>query len=71
MLERPPEHTVEITTPTGHSYVSTAPPLPGTSKTLGSDPEADPEGLDARALAEADSSSPVEGWLAEWLALVA
>ncbi|MFC9352260.1 HNH endonuclease [Arthrobacter sp. NPDC057013] len=25
-----PRHTIEITTPTGHSYQSTAPPLPGT-----------------------------------------
>ncbi|MGO4191525.1 DUF222 domain-containing protein [Arthrobacter sp. YAF17] len=26
-----PRHTIEVTTPTGHSYQSTAPPLPGTS----------------------------------------
>ncbi|APX00635.1 hypothetical protein BWQ92_01890 [Arthrobacter sp. QXT-31] len=26
-----PRHTIEITTPTGHTYHSTAPPLPGTS----------------------------------------
>ncbi len=25
-----PRHTIEITTPTGHTYHSTAPPLPGT-----------------------------------------
>ena len=25
-----PRHTIEVTTPTGHSYQSTAPPLPGT-----------------------------------------
>ncbi|MFE4544230.1 HNH endonuclease [Arthrobacter sp. NPDC056727] len=28
-----PRHTIEITTPTGHTYRSTAPPLPGTSRT--------------------------------------
>lgn len=27
--DRPGHHTVEITTPTGHTYQSTAPPLPG------------------------------------------
>jgi hypothetical protein len=25
-----PRHTLQLTTPTGHSYHSTAPPLPGT-----------------------------------------
>ncbi|HEV7167501.1 MAG TPA: DUF222 domain-containing protein [Micrococcaceae bacterium] len=29
-----PRHTVEITTPTGHTYISTAPPLPGTRLTV-------------------------------------
>jgi hypothetical protein len=28
-----PRHTIEITTPTGHTYQSTAPPLPGTTLT--------------------------------------
>ncbi len=28
-----PRHTVEVTTPTGHTYRSTAPPLPGTTTT--------------------------------------
>ncbi|WP_326951833.1 hypothetical protein [Arthrobacter sp. Leaf69] len=28
-----PRHTIEIRTPTGHSYQSTAPPLPGTGLT--------------------------------------
>jgi hypothetical protein len=28
-----PRHTIEITTPTGHSYQSTAPPLPGSRLT--------------------------------------
>jgi hypothetical protein len=28
-----PRHTVEVTTPTGHTYRSTAPPLPGTPPT--------------------------------------
>ncbi|MHA7223710.1 HNH endonuclease, partial [Arthrobacter sp. RHLT1-20] len=34
-------HTIELTTPTGHTYHSTAPPLPGTSlsqKTLDQPP---------------------------------
>ena len=26
-----PRHTIELRTPTGHTYYSTAPPLPGTS----------------------------------------
>jgi hypothetical protein len=26
-----PRHTIELTTPTGHTYHSTAPPLPGTA----------------------------------------
>jgi hypothetical protein len=34
-----PRHTFEITTPTGHSYRSTAPPLPGTNRTANSLPE--------------------------------
>nr|WP_223256872.1 HNH endonuclease [Arthrobacter globiformis] len=34
-----PRHTFEITTPTGHSYGSTAPPLPGTNRTANSLPE--------------------------------
>lgn len=34
-----PRHTVEITTPTGHSYRSTAPPLPGTPARVRSDLE--------------------------------
>jgi hypothetical protein len=34
-----PRHTIEITTPTGHSYHSTAPPLPGTNRTATSLPE--------------------------------
>ncbi|WP_395400842.1 HNH endonuclease [Arthrobacter sp. UC242_113] len=34
-----PRHTIEITTPTGHTYRSTAPPLPGTTRTTTSLPE--------------------------------
>jgi 5-methylcytosine-specific restriction endonuclease McrA len=30
-----PRHTIEITTPTGHTYQSTAPPLPGTRLSAG------------------------------------
>ncbi|UNK44565.1 HNH endonuclease [Arthrobacter sulfonylureivorans] len=46
-----PRHSVETTTPTGHTYTSTAPPLPGT---LGAVPETGgmdaPEGTEPRAI---------------------
>lgn len=49
-------HTVQLTTPTGHTYVSTAPPLlPGL---IEPPPSSRPEG----------SLSPFEGWLSERLA---
>ena len=49
-----PRHTIEITTPTGHTYQSTAPPLPGTgwSKT-------------SRPGTVASETSPPETWARE------
>ena len=37
----PARHTLQLTTPTGHSYYSTAPPLPGTSLTRRLQPRSD------------------------------
>ncbi len=49
-------HTVQLTTPTGHAYLSTAPPLlPGL--------------IEPKAFGRSvDSLSPFEGWLSERLA---
>ena len=59
----PSRHTVTITTPTGHTYVSTAPLLPGSAPA--------PPGAPATSTSAAQSQSPVERWLAATLALVA
>ena len=76
--EAPPvratRHGVEITTPTGHTYTSVAPPLPGAAShpgaaRLSASAAKSPEV--AAAPDECSIASPVEAWVAEWLTLVA
>ena len=46
-----PRHTIETTTPTGHTYQSNAPPLPGSSLRTIADPRASKCGAGAPAAA--------------------
>jgi 5-methylcytosine-specific restriction endonuclease McrA len=50
-----PRHTIEITTPTGHTYHSTAPPLPGTG-------QREPIVVEALSLEAARTASPTSGY---------
>ncbi|MGJ7442355.1 HNH endonuclease [Aquipuribacter sp. MA13-6] len=64
----PRRHTVITTTPTGHTYVSTAPPLPGAPPgPPGADAAATADASATRGAQDAEGPDPSGSWVEVWM----